>query len=408
VVNVESIKYVVNESSRKEKGGKVKVDFLDSETVDGVRKFHESFPQYEKTPLASLDNLADHLGVSNIWVKDESYRFGLNAFKVLGGSYAVVKYIAQRLNMDVSELTFEKLKSEEIKNKLGVVTFVTATDGNHGRGIAWAANQLGHKSVVFMPKGSSEIRLENIRKEGAEASITELNYDDAVRLADKYAKDHGGVMVQDSSWEGYMEIPTWIMQGYATIMDEVIEQIRESGHEKPTHVFLQAGVGSFAGSMLGCLVSEFGNEWPITAIVEPDTAACIYKSAEINDGEPHVVTGFMPTIMAGLACGEPSIVSWGILRDYSDMYISCSDFVAARGMRILGNPMGDDTKVVSGESGAVGLGMLSLLMEHKALKDMASKLRLDKNSKILIISTEGDTDPQNYRSTVWDGMYPSF
>lgn len=408
MVNVESIKYVVNESSRKETGGKTQVGFFDRATVNGVREFHKSFPQYEKTPLASLVKLSEYLGVSNIWIKDESYRFGLNAFKVLGGSYAVVKYISQRLGVDASELAFERLKSQEIRKRLGVITFVTATDGNHGRGIAWAANQLGHKSVVFMPKGSSEIRLENIRKEGAEASITELNYDDAVRLADKYAKDHGGVMVQDSSWEGYMEIPTWIMQGYATIMDEAIEQIRESGHEKPTHVFLQAGVGSFAGSMLGCLVSELGNEWPITAIVEPDTAACIYKSAEISDGEPHAVTGFMPTIMAGLACGEPSLVSWGILRDYSDMYISCPDFVAARGMRILGNPLGDDPKVVSGESGAVGLGMLSLLMEHKDLKDMASKLKLDKNSKILLISTEGDTDPENYRSTVWDGMYPSF
>lgn len=407
MVKKEDIEYIANENSRKDFGKKAPFEFLDKTTVQKVRTFHKSFPQYKRTPLASLNNLADHLGVSKIWVKDESYRFGLNAFKVLGGSYAVGEYLADRLGMDISELSFEMLKSKEIKEKLGIITFVTATDGNHGRGIAWAANQMGHKSVVFMPKGSSEIRLENIRKEGAEASITELNYDDAVRLADKYAKEHGGVLIQDSSWEGYTEIPTWIMQGYATIMDEALEQIKEYGDGRPTHVFLQAGVGSFAGSMLGCLLSEFGDEWPITTIVEPDKAACIYKSAKAKDGKPHAVTGFMPTIMAGLACGEPSIVSWGLLRDYSDMYISCADYFTARGMRMLGNPLHDDPKVVSGESGAVGLGILSMVLQEESLKDIASKLQLGKESKILIISTEGDTDPENYRKIVWDGMYPS-
>ncbi len=403
----EDMEYIVNDESRTGLEQKTLVEFIDKNTVKKVRGFHESFPQYKRTPLAELNNLAEYLGVNRIWIKDESYRFGLNAFKVLGGSYAIGKYLAQRLDMDISELSFEKLRSKEVREKLGVITFVTATDGNHGRGIAWAANQLGHKSVVFMPKGSSQIRLENIRKEGAEATITDLNYDDAVRLADKYAKDHGGVMVQDSSWEGYTEIPTWIMQGYATIMDEALEQIRESGEDKPTHVFLQAGVGSFAGSMLGSLVGKFGENWPITAIVEPDKAACIYKSAKAKDGKPHAVTGFMPTIMAGLACGEPSIVSFGILRDYSDMYISCADYFTAKGMRVLGNPLKDDPKVLSGESGAVGLGVLSMVMQEESLNEIVHKLKLGKASKVLIISTEGDTDPENYRKIVWDGMYPS-
>ena len=403
----EDMEYIVNDESRTGLEQKTLVEFIDKNTVKKVRGFHESFPQYKRTPLAELNNLAEYLGVNRIWIKDESYRFGLNAFKVLGGSYAIGKYLAQRLDMDISELSFEKLRSKEVREKLGVITFVTATDGNHGRGIAWAANQLGHKSVVFMPKGSSQIRLENIRKEGAEATITDLNYDDAVRLADKYAKDHGGVMVQDSSWEGYTEIPTWIMQGYATIMNEALEQIRESGEDKPTHVFLQAGVGSFAGSMLGSLVGKFGENWPITAIVEPDKAACIYKSAKAKDGKPHAVTGFMPTIMAGLACGEPSIVSFGILRDYSDMYISCADYFTAKGMRVLGNPLKDDPKVLSGESGAVGLGVLSMVMQEESLNEIVHKLKLGKASKVLIISTEGDTDPENYRKIVWDGMYPS-
>ena len=405
--DIEAIKYITNEDARKVDSIKSSVEFIDKKVVEKVRNFHKSFAEYKVTPLHSLNELSKELGVSKIWVKDESYRFGLNAFKVLGGSYAVGKYLADKLNMDISELPFEKLRSKEIKEKLGDITFVTATDGNHGRGIAWAAKQLGQKSVVFMPKGSSEVRLNNIRKEGAEASITDLNYDDAVRLANKYAHEHNGVMVQDSAWEGYTDIPTWIMQGYATLIDEAIEQIKEEGEEIPTHVFLQAGVGSFAGSIQGYLASEFGENRPITTIVEPNEAACIFNSVNQKDGKPHSVTGYMPTIMAGLACGEPNIVSWGILRDYADMYISCPDYVTARGMRILGNPLKGDPKVISGESGAVCLGMMSIILQDNNLKEISQKLNINKNSKILIISTEGDTDPVSYRKIVWDGEYAS-
>ncbi|MCB2356075.1 diaminopropionate ammonia-lyase [Clostridium estertheticum] len=404
--DVESIKYITNEDSRKVDNKKASVEFIDKKEVKKVRSFHKSFLEYKVTPLHSLKELSKELGVSNIWVKDESYRFGLNAFKVLGGSYAVGKYLADKLNMDISVLSFEKLRSKEVKEKLGDITFVTATDGNHGRGIAWAAKQLGQKSVVFMPKGSSEVRLNNIRKEGAEASITDLNYDDAVRLANKYADEHNGVMVQDSAWEGYTDIPTWIMQGYATLIDEAIDQIKEEG-DILTHVFLQVGVGSFAGSIQGYLAAEFGADRPITTIVEPNEAACIFNSIKEKDGKPHAVTGYMPTIMAGLACGEPNIVSFGILRDYADMYISCPDYVTARGMRILGNPLKGDPKVISGESGAVCLGMVSLILGDDNLKEIAEKLKLNKDSKILVISTEGDTDPISYKNIVWDGAYAS-
>lgn len=405
--DINAIQYISNENARKANRERVSAEFFDGEAIEKVGNFHKSFPEYKVTPLQSLDKLAEKLGVSSIWVKDESYRFGLNAFKVLGGSYAVGKYLAEKLDMDISELSFEKLRTKEIKEKLGEITFVTATDGNHGRGIAWAARQLGQKAVVFMPKGSSEIRLNNIRNEGAEASITDFNYDDAVRLANKYAAEHNGVLVQDSSWEGYEKIPTWIMQGYSTLIVEAIEQIKAEGKDKPTHVFLQAGVGSFAGSVQGYLAAVFGEDRPITAIIEPNEAACIYKSVKEGDGKPHAVTGYMPTIMAGLACGEPSTVAWGILRDYADMYVSCPDYVTARGMRILGNPLSGDPNVVSGESGAVGLGFLSLIMQDDRLKEIAEKLNINKDSKILVISTEGDTDPEGYREIVWEGMYPS-
>lgn len=405
--NIKDIKYIQNENARNLHKSKVSVDFINKEQIEKIRNFHKSFSEYKVTPLHSLSELANELGVSNIWLKDESYRFGLNAFKSLGGSYAVGKYIAKKLNMDISNLSFEMLNSKNIKEKLGDLTFVTATDGNHGRGIAWFANQIGQKSVVFMPKGSSEIRLNNIRKEGAEASITDLNYDDAVRLATKYADENNGVIIQDTAWDGYEEIPTWIMQGYVTLIDEAIEQINSLDNGIPTHVFLQAGVGSFAGTVQGYLEYVFGNNRPITTIVEPNEAACIFKSAEINDQKPHAVTGFMETIMAGLNCGEPNTIGWNILRDYSDMYISCPDYVAARAMRILANPLKGDPKVVSGESGAVGLGILSLILEEDGLKEIADKLNINKDSKILVISTEGDTDPENYKRIVWDGAYTS-
>lgn len=403
-----SFTYIANGQARKIEAAHISVPFMDQEVIGKVRSFHKRFAEYQVTPLHSLQQLSRRLNVQKIWVKDESHRFGLHAFKVLGGSYAVGKYVANRLGIDISELSFEMLKSRDMKERLGNITFVTATDGNHGRGIAWAASQLGQKSVVFMPKGSSEIRLNHIKKEGATASITELNYDDTVRLAKQYAAEHDGVLIQDSAWEGYEEIPTWIMQGYSTLIDEAMEQIEKAGDEWPTHVFLQAGVGSFAASMLGYLLSRYGKNRPITVIVEPNEAACIYKSVAINDGKPHAVTGFMPTIMAGLACGEPSTVAWGLLRDYADMYISCPDYVSAKAMRMLGNPLPGDPPVIAGESGAVGLGVLSLLQEEQAFHPIASQLQIHADSRILCINTEGDTDPEGYRKIVWDGMYPSF
>lgn len=397
------IEYILNDKARNKYIEKTDITFISDELISKVRKFHKSFPEYKVTPLHKLDNLAKYLGVESIFLKDESYRFGLNAFKVLGGAYAIGKFLAERLGLDIMEMSFEKLRTRKVKERLGNITFVTATDGNHGRGIAWAANQLGQKSVVYMPKGSSPIRLENIKKEGAEATIIDGNYDDAVRLADKMAKEHGWVVIQDTAWEGYEDIPTWIMQGYGTLIHESIEQLEEFALNKPTHVFLQAGVGSFAAAVQGYLASKFGEERPITIIVEPNDAACIYKSAKINDGKPHIVTGNMPTIMAGLACGEPNIIGWEILRDYSDGYLSCPDYVSARGMRILASPLKGDNQIISGESGAVGVGAISLIMERDCYKELREKLGLNKDSKILLISTEGDTDPDKYKDIVWDG-----
>ncbi|HGM3506909.1 TPA: diaminopropionate ammonia-lyase [Clostridioides difficile] len=402
---LKEIKWKVNNLPKGDKENCIK--FLSEEEITKVRNFHKSFPQYKETPLANLEGLAKKLGVAGVYVKDESYRFGLNAFKVLGGSYSMGKYLAQRLDTDISELGYDKLTSDEIKEKLGEITFFTATDGNHGRGVAWTANKLGQKSVVLMPKGSSEFRLNKIKGEGADASITDLNYDDAVRLANDYAEaDDHGVMVQDTAWDGYEEIPAWIMQGYGTMAQEAIEQLKEYGVDRPTHVFVQAGVGSLAGAVQGYIASIY-DECPITVVVEADEADCYYKSAEAGDGKPRFVGGDMPTIMAGLACGEPNTIGFEVLKNHAAAFVSAPDWVSAKGMRTLGNPLNGDEKVISGESGAVTTGLLVAAMEREDLADLRKDLKLDENSRILLISTEGDTDPDKYRSIVWDGEYPS-
>ena len=382
-------------------GPKYNLDFLNLESAKKVQSFHASFPVYKETPLVELKHTAKSMGLGNIYIKDESYRFGLNAFKVLGGSYAIGNYLAKRLGKSITEMPYEKLVSGEIKRELGDITFVTATDGNHGRGVAWTAKQLRQKSVVYMPKGSAEERLMNIRAEGADASITDLNYDEAVRLANSQAEQKGWVMVQDTAWEGYEDIPGWIMQGYGTMGYEAYMQLPE----KPTHIFLQAGVGSMAGAVAGFFASVYGGERPIITLVEPNKADCIYKPAEAADGKLHFVTGDMDTIMAGLACGEPCSIGWNVLRDYADNFISCPDYAAAQGMRVLGNPEAGDTKVVSGESGASAFGCIAEIMRDKTLVELKNKLKLDENSKVLFFSTEGDTDKENYKSIVWDGAY---
>ncbi|MBR5269259.1 MAG: diaminopropionate ammonia-lyase [Anaerotignum sp.] len=369
-----------------------------------ARRFHSTFPVYEKTPLVSLEKLAEKTGVKDIYLKDESYRFGLNAFKVLGAGYAIANEIGKRIGKDITELSAESILSAETKEKIGDITFVTATDGNHGRGVAWTANQLGQKSVVYMPKGSALERLENIRKEGAAADIMDMNYDEAVRLAQKMAEEKGWVVVQDTAWEGYEDIPRWIMQGYTTMGHEIMEEIPE----KPTHIFLQAGVGSMAGAMTGFFSNLYANDKPVIVIVEPAKADCLYQTAKADDGELHIVTGDMDTIMAGLACGEPCTIGWDVLKGCADAFIRCPEYMAADGMRVLAAPAKGDTAVVAGESGAAAFGAMVNLLLDEELAEYKKMLKLDENSRILCISTEGDTDKENYQNVVWRGKYSKF
>ena len=375
---------------------------FDVKTADNAIKFHKTIPDYGITPLVPLDALAKKLGLSKIWVKDESKRFGLNAFKGLGASYAIAKYIADKLCIAPDELTFDLLTSESIHAQIKDLTFVTATDGNHGRAVAWTAKMLGVKAVVYMPKGSAKERVDNIRKENAVCEVTDFNYDDTVRLANKQAEKNGWKLIQDTAWEGYSDIPRYIMEGYTTLGAEISQQISED----PTHIFLQAGVGAMAGALTGYFRNIYKDVKIV--IVEPNKADCMYRSALAGDGERRFADGDLNTIMAGLACGEPCTIAWEELVRNADYFMSLPDWVSANGMRISANPIGNDTIIVSGESGAVSLGTVYEIMTNSGLSLFKRDLGLNEHAKVVCISTEGATDIENYYNVIWQGAYSKY
>lgn len=378
---------------------------MSSAEMEKAINFHRSFPQYKVTPLAKLSNLAEYFGLKNVYTKDESYRFGLNAFKVLGGSYAIARYIAKQTGKDVSEVPYNVLTSDALREEFGQTTFFTATDGNHGRGVAWAANKLGQKCVVRMPKGSTETRRDNIAKENATVTIEEVNYDECVRIAAAEADAcENGILVQDTAWDGYEEIPTWIMQGYGTLATEADTQLNEDGCKRPTHVFIQAGVGCLAGAVVGYFANKYKENPPIMVVAEAASADCLYRSAMAKSGERVDVTGDMFTIMAGLACGEANTISWDILKNHVTAFCSCPDNFSANGTRMYYSPLKDDPRVISGESGSVTLGLLSAIMRDPKYADLKAALKLDETSEVLLVSSEGDTDPDRFREIIWDGL----
>lgn len=372
-------------------------------TAEKAARYDRAFRQYAETPLRSLDALASFLGVGGIRVKDESGRFGLKSFKVLGGMYALGSCIAEKLGRPLETLRPDDLKAENTRDKIGELVFATTTDGNHGKGVAWFSTLLGYRSVVYMPAGSSKEREENIRRCGAETLVTEYNYDDTVRMLARKAQANGWTVVQDTAWSGYTQIPEWIIQGYSVLAFETFGQIEAAGGGWPTHILLQAGVGAFASAIAGFFAVN-APEKPLIAVVEPDKADCLYRSAK--SGRPQNVGGAMDTIMCGLACGEPNPIGWEILRDTASVFVSVPDSVTARGMRIYSSPLGGDPRVESGESGAVTMGLLSLVTREPALAGLKEALRLTENSRVLLVSTEGATDTGMYRRVVWDGAYP--
>lgn len=360
-------------------------------------RFHSTIPEYETTPLINLEKLAESLGVSNIWIKDESQRFGLKAFKVLGASYAVAKYFNKYFGANEGNITFSLFDNPEIRKHLKNFTLATATDGNHGRGVAWMAQRLGCKCSVYMPKDTTQSRFENIKSHGADVKIINGSYDEAVTLAKENSEKYGWLLIQDTSWDGYDKIPLWITQGYMTLMEEIFSQLK---NEKPTHIFVQCGVGSLPAAISAYCAEKFKDTKPLFTVVEPLDAACVYESAMEN--KIVSLQNEMKTIMAGLACGTPSLIAWDILKSSADYFLKCSDELTIKGMQILGRGEFGDTKIISGESGAVTTGLIYYLLANSKNKKLAEQLKINKNSKILLISTEGDTDPIMYKKIVGD------
>ncbi|MDL2207178.1 diaminopropionate ammonia-lyase [Desulfovibrio sp. OttesenSCG-928-M16] len=390
---------------RKEPGQSAELENFSPEAAAKVLAFHSALAGYAPTALVQLPHLASALGVRNILVKDESSRAGLNAFKVLGSSWAVGRYLAEQLGMRGQAVTPGERVLAANKELLQKTLLITATDGNHGRGLARTAKIFGCPCIVLMPEGSEQSRVDNILAEGADCRVTDRNYDATVQMCRELAAKHGYVAVQDTDWEGYSDIPALIMQGYATLVLECLEQMKALGI-RPTHCIVQAGVGSFPGAVAACLAGALKEDAPRFIVAEPHAADCHYQSALAGDGKPHPSKGDLRSIMAGLSCGVPCTLSWSILRDHAFAFVSCADFIAANGMRILAAPLPGDRPVMSGESGAVGAGLLHYFMQRPQAEDLRQALGLGPDSSVLVISTEGNTAPNVYRNVVWHGHCP--
>ncbi len=361
-----------------------------------MRNLHRALPGYAPTPLTKVPRLAEELGIGALSVKDESFRFGVKAFKPLGASYAV--YCLMKRKWETTfDSTFDPIRftnPNEIK-KLGEFTFCAASDGNHGRAVAWTARLTGQKAVIYMPKDTVKSRIENIESEGGRVVVTDGTYDDCVRQIAKDAKKNGWIEIGDTAYEGYTEIPSWVMLGYTTLFDEIWGNDPTGPSCTYDFVFLQAGVGAFASAGISHMVKRFGKDRPSVIIVEPREAAGYLDSIVYGSGDILPARGKMETIMAGLNCGIPSLKAWPIVRDTADLFISIPDRFTIEAMKALAGE-----GIISGESGASGLAGLIALMNDPDLKEGREGIGLGRDSRILVISTEGDTDPVNYKKIV--------
>ncbi len=378
---------------------------FNEEMAGEARTFHKQIPGYKKTPLVNLSHLAAKWNIKGIYVKDESKRFSLNAFKGLGGSYAMFRIICDRLGLDPGQTSFNELTNSAVQERTSQLEFVTCTDGNHGRGVSWAAGLFGCKAHVYMPYGSQAVRAEAISKVGpAEVTITDKSYDDTVKYALEMSEKRGWILIQDTAWGGYEKIPAWIIQGYLTMASEIAEELDEF-QVQPTHIFLQAGVGAMAGGILSYFSGRYREKKPIVTIVESEAVDCIYQSAKA--GEICSVEGAATTIMAGLNCGTPCKIIWPVLRDYAEFYMSGPDKMAEDGMRTYAEGYNGDQKIISGESGAATMGAVQSLLEEPAFTEVKEAMKLNERSVLLLINTEGDTDPENYRRIVTHKIHTS-
>jgi diaminopropionate ammonia-lyase len=352
--------------------------------VVGVFEFHQKLPFYTATRLVDAPVSAARLGVRHVWVKDESSRLGLPAYKILGASWATYRELETRFGPFQPWSNLDEFR-EQLTNI--DVTLVAATDGNHGRAVARMAKWLGLKAHILVPYDMVHVRREAIKEEGAQIEIVNGTYDDAVDKSARMAGDKC-LVISDTAWEGYERVPSWVVEGYGTIFREVDEQLRTLGADQPHLVAVQMGVGSLASSVVRYYRSS--NHTTHVLGVEPSHAACVLRSLEAD--ELKEVPGPHTSIMAGLNCGKTSPLAWPFLRKGLSGSVAVDDSFAEEAMRLLAQD-----GVVSGESGAAGLaGLLAVLANGNELDQTRQAFGIDHNSSLLIISTEGATDPQAY------------
>ena len=347
---------------------------------------------YAVTPLHSLPALAQAMGVASVHYKDEGSRFGLGSFKALGGAYAVARLLCRELGAQLGRtLTTQDLLTPELHALCGGITVTCATDGNHGRSVAWGAQLFGCQCVIYIHATVSEGRKEAIAQYGAQVVRTAGNYDDAVRQADLDAKQYGRFVISDTSYPGYMEVPRDVMQGYQLMVEEAAQQLPE----RPTHIFVQAGVGGLAAAVCGYFWERDAGDRPIYVVVEPDKADCLTQSAKA--GQLTAVTGDIDTLMAGLACGEVSHLAWEILEKGTDAFCVIPDDAAVAAMRLLAHPLGSDPVIVAGESAVAGVAAAIAASQSDAARQT---LGLNADSRILFFGSEAATDPALYEQLV--------
>jgi diaminopropionate ammonia-lyase len=360
-----------------------------------VEPFLALWGRVEPTPLTSLPEIAKELGLGSVQLKDEGLRLGQGSFKALGGAYAVMVLFKRILEKHLGqEIRVAQLLSPTAREFAKSVTVCCATDGNHGKSVAAGARLLGCKSVIFIHAGVTQARAEAL---GADEVVrVDGNYDLSVSEAERVATDNGWLLVSDTSWEGYEEIPALVGQGYTILGREALDQMKASNLPLPTHVFLQAGVGGFAASIAGYLTDRIGSGIKVV-IVEPDRAACVFASAQA--GALSSVPSNEPTIMAMLECFTPSLIAWATLEKVSDAFITVTEDDAKDAMRRLANRSA--SPVIAGESGAAGFAGLLTLCADEAAKQ---QLGLGPDSHVLVINTESATDPASFEAIV--GWHP--
>ncbi|MGH6690287.1 MAG: diaminopropionate ammonia-lyase [Gammaproteobacteria bacterium] len=354
-----------------------------------------TWPGYRPTPLRALKGMARAAGIDELLYKDESARFGLGSFKPLGGAYAVYRYLLRELagRGIVEPVDFAELVAGRYAEIVSNLTVACATDGNHGRSVAWGAQMFGCACVVYIHTHVSEAREAAIASYGARMVRLAGTYDDAVERTASDARTYGWQVISDSSNPGYIDVPREVMAGYTVMIDEIVaEPLFERA---PTHVFVQGGIGSLAAAVCAPLWWRYGAARPRMILVEPENAACLFASAVA--GRRVRLDGDLETVMGGLACGEPSPIVWPLLSAGVHGFIHIDDNAALGTMRRLAAGEGDDAPVVGGESGVAGLaGCLALCSDTQ----VAGELGLDRRSRVLVFGTEGDTDAELYARIV--------